>query len=114
LKHYQAALIYGLRFNRFLLDEILSGPPERVAFAPIIPACLKQGPPGLDLLCFLREWWKTGLNRVGGSDCVVVSPLIEGIPLLEAETIGRQAEPGDGTRQQSVDEQLEQAILAMK
>jgi tetratricopeptide (TPR) repeat protein len=114
LKHYQHALIYGLRFNRFLLDEILSGPPERVAFAPIIPACLKQGPPGLDLLCFLREWWKTGLNRVGGSDCVVVSPLIEGIPLLEAETIGRQAEPGDGTRQQSVDEQLEQAILAMK
>ncbi|MCU0488587.1 MAG: tetratricopeptide repeat protein [Anaerolineales bacterium] len=114
LKHYQHALVYGLRFNRFLLDEILSGPPERTAFTPILPACLSQGQPGLDLLCRLRDWWKTGLNQVKASDRGVVSPLAEAIPLLEAEAIARQAEPGDGARQRSVSEQLEQAILAMK
>lgn len=114
LKHYQHALIYGLRFNRFLLDEILSGPPERTTFTPIIPTCREQGQSGLQMLRSLRKWWKDGLNRVNRPDPVVVSPLAEGIPLLEAEAIARQAEPGDGARQRSVDEQLEQAILAMK
>lgn len=114
LKHYQHALVYGLRFNRFCLDEILSGPPERTAFTPIILACREQGQAGLQMLRSLSKWWENGLNRVSRSDPVVVSPLAEGIPLLEAEAIARQVEPGDGARQRSVDEQLDQAILAMK
>lgn len=114
LKHYQHALVYGLRFNRFCLNEILSGPPERTAFTPIILACRKQGQPGLQMLRSISKWWNNGLNRVSRSEPVVVSPLAEGIPLLEAEAIARQVEPGDGARQRSVDEQLEQAILAMK
>jgi len=43
LRHYQHALIYALRYNRFLLDEVLSGRPQGTPLRPILPECLKRG-----------------------------------------------------------------------
>jgi hypothetical protein len=40
-----------------------------------------------------------------------ISPIPEGITLLEAERIAREREPGDGSPQKSVVEQIEQAHL---
>lgn len=39
-----------------------------------------------------------------------ISPIPEGIPLLEAERIAREREPGDGLPQQTVIEQIEVAL----
>ncbi len=39
-----------------------------------------------------------------------ISPIPEGIPLLEAERIAREREPGDGSPQRTVVEQIE-AVL---
>jgi len=39
-----------------------------------------------------------------------ISPLPEGIALLEAERIAREREPGDGSLQKSVVEQIENAL----
>lgn len=52
-------------------------------------------------ICFL-DW---------NERCEHVSPLSENIALLEAEKIAREREPGDGTRQRRVVEQME-AVLA--
>jgi len=39
-----------------------------------------------------------------------ISPIPEGIPLLEAERIAREREPGDGSPQQTVVERIEETI----
>jgi hypothetical protein len=39
-----------------------------------------------------------------------ISPIPEGIPLLEAERIAREREPGDGSPQKTVIEQIEVAL----
>jgi len=39
-----------------------------------------------------------------------MSPIPEGIPLLEAERIAWEREPGDGSRQRTVGEQIEAAL----
>ncbi len=39
-----------------------------------------------------------------------ISPIPEGIPLLEAERIAREREPGDGSPQKSVVEQIQTAL----
>ncbi len=109
LRYYQHALIYALRYNRFLLDEVLSGRPQGTPLRPIIPECLKRGEEGRRMLIALREWWQTGTNDVGAPRPDTISPIPEGIPLLEAERIARQREPGDGSPQKSVVEQIEAA-----
>jgi hypothetical protein len=43
-------------------------------------------------------------------DIDTISPIPEGIPLLEAEKLAREREPGDGSMQRSVVEQIEAAI----
>jgi predicted nucleotidyltransferase/tetratricopeptide (TPR) repeat protein len=115
LRYYQHALIYALRYNRFLLDEVLSGRPQGTPLRPIIPECLKRGEEGRRMLIALRDWWQTGVNDIGtprpgtgvSSNAPTISPIPEGIPLLEAERIAREREPGDGTPQKSVVEQIE-------
>lgn len=110
LKYYQHSLIYALRYNRFLLDEILGEQLQNAPLQPIIPFCLERGEDGRKMLGALRKWWKTGKNNVGISRPDTISPIPEGIPLLEAEKIAREREPGDGSAQKSVLEQIEAAI----
>ncbi len=113
LHYYQQALIYALRYNRFLLDEVLSGRPQGTPLRPIIPECLKRGEEGRRMLIALRDWWQTGMNDVGTPRPDTISPIPEGIPLLEAERIAREREPGDGSPQKSVVEQIDGALKEM-
>lgn len=108
--YYQKAMIYALRYNRFLLDELLSGRPQGTPLSPIIPACLERGKKGQKMLQALLEWWKTGTNDIGTSRPNTISPIPEGIPLLKAEKLAREREPGDGSMQRSVIEQIDAAI----
>jgi len=105
---FKQAMIYALRYNRFLLDEVLSGRPQGTPLRPIIPECLKRGEEGRRMLIALRDWWQTGTNDVGAPRPDTISPIPEGIALLEAERIAR--EPGDGSPQKSVVEQIEAAL----
>ncbi|MEM1552998.1 MAG: tetratricopeptide repeat protein [Candidatus Bathyarchaeia archaeon] len=110
LHYYQQALIYALRYNRFLLDEVLSGRPQGTPLRPIIPECLKRGEEGRRMLIALRNWWQTDSNDIGAPCPYTISPVPQGIPLLEAERIARELEPGDGSPQLSVVEQIDKAL----
>ncbi len=113
LHFYQHSLIYALRYNRFLLDEVLSGRPQGSPLRPIIPHCLERGDEGRQMLIALREWWQAGLNDIGTPRPDTISPIPEGIPLLEAERVARGREPGDGSPQKSVIEQIEAALVKL-
>ncbi len=110
LRYYQHALIYALRYNRFLLDEVLSGRPQGTPLRPIIPECLQCGEEGRQMLIALRDWRQTGTNDIGTPRPDTISPIPEGIALLEAERIAREREPGDGSLQKSVVEQIETVL----
>jgi ATP/maltotriose-dependent transcriptional regulator MalT len=110
LYYYQLALIHALRFNRFLLDEALSGREQGTPLQPIVPHCLERGEEGQRMLVALRDWWQGGINDVGMPRPDTISPIPEGIPLLEAERIARKREPGDGSMQKDVVEQIEAAL----
>ncbi len=62
------------------------------------------------MLTALSDWWQTGVNDIGTPCPDTISPIPEGIPLLEAERIAREREPGDGSLQKSVIEQIEVAL----
>jgi len=110
LVQYQQALIYALRYNRFLLDEVLWGGDVATPLRPIIPHCLERGDEGHQMLVALRDWWQTGVNDIGTPRPGTISLIPEGIPLLEAERIAREREPGDGSPQQTVIEKIEDAL----
>jgi hypothetical protein len=110
LHFHQLALIYALRFNRFLLDEALSGRVLETPLQPIIPHCLEQKEEGQRMLITLRDWWQSGINDIGMPRSDTISPIPEGVALLEAERIARQREPGDGSLQKSVVEQINAAL----
>jgi tetratricopeptide (TPR) repeat protein len=112
LQNYQKGLVYAMRFNRFLLDEVLSGRPQGSYLIPIIPQCLAQGEEGHRLLIALRKWWERGYNDTGISQSDTISPLAEGMLLLQAEFHARALEPGDGTVQTPVVIQIEHALQA--
>jgi hypothetical protein len=106
LHYYQLALIHALRFNRFLLDEALSGRELGTPLRPIIAHCLEHGEEGQQMLVALRDWWQTGINDIGTLRPDTISPIPEGIPLPEAERFARNQEPGDGSSQTRVVEQI--------
>ena len=110
LDYYKQAMIYGLRYNRFLLDELLSERPQGTPLRPIIPYCLERGEEGKKILSALCDWWQTGINDIGTPRPDTISPIPEGIPLLEAEKLARQREPGDGSIQRTVVQQIEAVI----
>ena len=58
------------------------------------------------MLMALRDWWQSGVNDIGTPPPDTISPLPEGIALLEAEKMARQREPGDGSAQTSVVDQI--------
>ncbi|MGA9351160.1 MAG: hypothetical protein WBW48_20470, partial [Anaerolineae bacterium] len=107
---FKQAMVYALRYNRFLLDEVLSGRPQGSPLRPIIPYCLARDEEGRRMLIALHDWWKAGVNDIGTPRPDTISPIPEGISLLEAERIAREREPGDGSPQKSVVEQIE-AVL---
>jgi hypothetical protein len=114
LKHYQHALIYALRYNRFLLDEVLSGRQQGTTLRPIIPFCCERGEEGRKILVALQKWWKTGKNDIGKPRSDTISPIPENTLLLEAEKLARGREPGDRTTQKTVLDQLSAAIENFK
>jgi hypothetical protein len=63
------------------------------------------------MLTALRDWWQIGVNDVGTPRSDTISPIPEGIPLLEAERIAREREPGDGTPHKMVIEQIDAAVV---
>jgi tetratricopeptide (TPR) repeat protein len=99
---YQQSLIYALRYNRFLLDEVLWGGNITTPLHPIIPHCQQRGDEGRRMLTALRDWWQTGHNDTGAPRAETISLVPEGVSLLEAERIARANEPGDGSPQVSV------------
>ncbi len=58
------------------------------------------------MLTVLRDWWLSGINNIGTPRPDTISPIREGIPLLEAERNARQREPRDRSSQKSVVEQI--------
>jgi hypothetical protein len=110
LHYYQLALIHALRFNRFLLDEVLSGREYGTPLKPIIPHCLDRGKEGQRMLTTLRDWWQAGINDTGTPRPDTISRIREGISLLEAEHMARNQEPGDGSPQINVVEQITTAL----
>ncbi len=108
LGYYKQALIYALRFNRFLLDEALSGRERGTPLRPIIPHCLERGEEGRKMLEALAEWW--GTNDVGTPRPDTISPIKEEMPLLKAERKARDLEPGDGSPQRTILEQIKSAL----
>ena len=107
LHFYQHALIYALRYNRFLLDEVLSGRLQGYTATTNFSAMSGTWRRRPLTLTALRDWWKTGVNDIGTPRLDTISPIPEGIPLLEAERIAREREPGDSSPQKSVTEQIE-------
>jgi len=106
LEFFKQAMIYALRYNRFLLDEVLSGRLRGTPLHPVIPYCLAHAEEGQQMLIALRDWWKTDINDIGTPNPHTNSPIPEGVPLLEAECAARQREPGDGSQQKNVLEQI--------
>jgi tetratricopeptide (TPR) repeat protein len=109
LDYFKQAMVYALRYNRFLLDEVLSGRPQGSPLRPIIPHLLERGEEGRRMLTALCDWWRTGVNDIGAPRPDTIS-IPEGIALLEAERLAREREPGDGWPQKSVVEQIEAAL----
>lgn len=110
LHFYQHALLYALRYNCFLLDEVLWGGNVATPLRPIIPHLLERGEEGRRMLVALRDWWRTGKNDIGVPRPDTISPIPEGIALMDAERIAREREPGDGAPQKTVVEKIEEAL----
>jgi len=110
LHFYQQALIYALRYNRFLLDEVLSGRPKGTPLHPIVTQCLSRGKEGQRMLHTLHDWWQDATNSIGVPSEGSIANIPEGMPLLNGESLARSQEPGDGTHQKSILEQLEQVF----
>lgn len=110
LHYYQFALIHALRFNRFLLDEALAGREQGTPLQTIIQHRMERGEEGQRMLLALRDWWQSWTNDTGTPRPNTISLIPEGIPLLEAEQITRQREPGDGSSQINVVEQITRVL----
>jgi len=104
------ALVHALRFNRFLLDEVLVGRAGGSVFRPLVADWSGRGPAGRRALDDLRTWWATGRNVLDDEPPSTVSTLEPGIQLGEAERLSRQNEPGTGDPQRSVLEHLDAAL----
>lgn len=107
--NFQLAMIYGLRFNRFALDTLLTGG-ATTPFKPLVPYLRNNGKKGQKALEALRDQWRKGTNEIKSNRHGTISVLPEGISLKEAEHIARQLEPGSGILQKTVVEQLREGL----
>ena len=110
LSYYKKALIYALRYNRFLLDEVLWGGDVATPLHPVIANCLEKGKDGRRMLTALRDWWQSDYNCIGAGRPDTISHIPENIYLLEAERIARKREVGDGSSQQTVVDRINEAL----
>ncbi len=110
LHFYKQVLVYALRYNRFLLDTLLSGRPHDSLMCSIIPACQDHEKEGRRMLKALRDWWQINVNDIDTSHSDDILTIPNGISLLEAEREARKHESGDGSPQRTVTEQLDQAL----
>lgn len=106
----QEALTYALRFNRFLLEEILIGEKVRSPFTPILSFCLSRRDEGYEILAALAKWWQTGTNTTRVRWVESISQLPENIPIVEAELLAEKLEPGDGSSAKRVVDMLAIAL----
>jgi tetratricopeptide (TPR) repeat protein len=105
---YLGALTSALLFNRFALDEVLAGRERGTPLTPIVATALERGAAGHELLERLHDRWRTG--TLDAFDGPSVSPLQRDVTLVAAEQTARAREPGAGTPQIPVLEQLETAL----
>jgi hypothetical protein len=98
LSIYKKALIWALRYNRFLLDEILAGWGKSMPINSIRGVCAEQDD-GEKMLMALRSWWKKGVNVAPRESSHYYSRLTDDKSLLEAERTARSQEPGDNSTQ---------------
>src|SRR6266700_2571335 len=93
-----------------ILDEALSGGGQGTPLYPIVQNSVEHGEEGQRMLVTLRDWWQNGINDIGVPRLDTISPVPEGISLIEAERIARNREPGDGLVQRDVVEQINMAL----
>ena len=104
------ALVHALRFNRFLLDEVLVGRAGGSVLRPLVADWSGRGSGGRRALEDLRTWWATGRNELDDEPPSSVSTLERGMQLVDAERLSRQNEPGTGDPQRTVLEHLDAAL----
>jgi hypothetical protein len=111
---YREALVFALRFNRYLLDESLAGRLAGTPLPSVISRCAQQGAEGERMVRSLRDWWAEGTNALDGDGPESISPLRQGVALVEAERSARAREPGPPgsprAAQPTVLDQLDAAI----
>jgi hypothetical protein len=79
---------------------------------PLVRVCLEHGDDGVTVLTELERWWKSDVNRLEGSKPDTISALKdkENAPLQEAEHAARDREPGNGSSQEIVVDQIARTI----
>ncbi|NNJ10387.1 AAA family ATPase [Chloroflexales bacterium ZM16-3] len=92
VQFYKLAMIYALRYNSLLLDDILVGRSPQLATEPIARYCQRRMPLGQQVLSDLRQWWATGVNTTEHSSAETITIIPTGISLLHAEQIARELE----------------------
>jgi tetratricopeptide (TPR) repeat protein len=92
--YYKMAMIYALRYNRYLLDEVFWGRNHGNVIESIVNICSRKNNFGINILNSLLKWWKTGINDLEGINLSKISPIPNNISLIEAEKIARENEPG--------------------
>jgi hypothetical protein len=107
---YRQALVYALRYNRYLLDEILAGRPQGTLLPPVIPFCLDRGAAGQAVLRELADWWRSAQNDLPALGAEGTARLDPGVPLLDAERDARRDEGKPGVTQRTVIEAIDAAL----
>lgn len=110
VEFYREALVYALRYNRYLLDEILAGRPQGTPLLPVIPFCLGQGAAGRAVLRDIRDWWRSAENALPAQRAESISPIPAGVLLLDGEREARSREERQGIRQRTVVETISDRI----
>jgi hypothetical protein len=110
VNEYKISLIYALRYNRFLLDEILNGRPQGTILNPVIPSCMTHGEKGKEILNQLFNWWQKENNEIYERSSHSISPIKRGIGLLAAENFARLNEPGNLIHQTLTSDQIQNAL----
>lgn len=107
---YREGLMLALQHNRFTLDELMFGRAHRSPNVPIVEQCMNRGSSGTRMIERIAEWWSMGMNQPTLGDAPTISPLPLDVPLIDAERIAREREPGDGSTQIPV---LDRLVAAM-
>jgi hypothetical protein len=110
LRCYLTAMVYALRYNRFLLDGVLSGKVPYLSGTAIVPMCLADPKGGAEILKSLKSLWSSGQNTLQGDVPESISPIAGDMPLAKAEEMARVREVGDMRPQKSVLRQIDVAI----